>query len=473
MKEVDVAIIGAGTAGLSARSEISKVTQNYVIIDPGPLGTTCARVGCMPSKVLIQAANDFHRRFQLADMGISGAEHLSIDHKKVMQHVRKLRDRFVRGVLKGQEKWQDQHLIKKKARFIDEHTLDCEGEKIHAKKIIIATGSSPIIPKAWQEYQDYLIDTDHFFELETLPKKIALVGLGVIGLELGQALARLGIQVSGFDLKRSIGGISDPEILDYAIESFAQEIDFSFEGAEIKGVEKNGIRIKSGNTEAVFEKVFLSMGRKVNLDSLGIDQLNIEMDERKIPLFDPNTFRIKNTNLYLVGDVNSERPILHEAADEGRIAGYNSVREKDQCFIRRKKLGIVFTDPNIAQIGKSYSELQNESANFIIGSVTYEGQGRAIVKLKEKGLVHIYAHKTTGLLLGAELFAPEAEHLAHLLAWVISLNLNVFDVLSLPFYHPVLEEGLRSALRHLASQVEKEAPDLETLRCQDPPTGRS
>ena len=97
MKKVDVIIIGAGTAGLSARREIEKQTENYLVIDDGPLGTTCARVGCMPSKVLIQVAEDYHRRLSLEEEGINGASHLSIDGHKVMEHVRKLRDRFVRG----------------------------------------------------------------------------------------------------------------------------------------------------------------------------------------------------------------------------------------------------------------------------------------------------------------------------------------------------------------------------------------
>lgn len=114
MKKVKVAIIGAGTAGLSARREVAKVTDSYVVIDNGPLGTTCARVGCMPSKVLIQVANDFHRRHKMAEMGILGGQDLSLDHKQVMKHVRKLRDRFVRSVVGGFEDWQTPTLFKKR-----------------------------------------------------------------------------------------------------------------------------------------------------------------------------------------------------------------------------------------------------------------------------------------------------------------------------------------------------------------------
>ena len=120
MKKLDVIIIGAGTAGLSARREVEKKTSNYLVVDDGPLGTTCARVGCMPSKVLIQVANDYHRRHSLAEEGIHGASELSLDGKEVMQHVRKLRDRFVRGVMGGMEEWTKEHLLRGKGFLLME-----------------------------------------------------------------------------------------------------------------------------------------------------------------------------------------------------------------------------------------------------------------------------------------------------------------------------------------------------------------
>ena len=133
MKNYDVVIIGAGTAGLSARKVVSKYTQSYVIVDDGILGTTCARVGCMPSKAFIQIANDFHRRTSFQETGIDGSELLKIDSKKVMSHTRKLRDRFVRSVLGGMEEWKNEHFIGKRARFIDKNVIALGDEKICGK----------------------------------------------------------------------------------------------------------------------------------------------------------------------------------------------------------------------------------------------------------------------------------------------------------------------------------------------------
>ena len=195
------------------------------------------------------------------------------------------------------------------------------------------------------------------------------------------------------------------------------------------------------------------------------------MSPLSIPNYDSTTFQIPNTRLFIAGDVNADRAILHEAADEGRIAGYNAVRDSSQCFKRRQALAITFCDPNIAVIGKSFQQLKNENTDFITGKVSFEGQGRAIVMRKEKGLLHVFADRSTDQLLGAEMMAPSGEHLAHLLAWAIELNLRVDEVLSLPFYHPVVEEGLRTALRDAAKQVSTPPRPLEVLRCEDPPAG--
>ena len=163
--------------------------------------------------------------------------------------------------------------------------------------------------------------------------------------------------------------------------------------------------------------------------------------------------------------MNGERSLLHEAADEGYIAGFNAVNPK-QCFKRRPSLGVTFSDPNIATIGTRYKDL--DSSKIISGHVSFEGQGRSIVKLKEKGMLKIFASKDDGKILGAELFAPEGEHLAHLIAWGISLNLNVEEMLKMPFYHPVIEEGLRTALRDARSKLAYASPE-ELVRCQDAP----
>lgn len=471
MKTCDVVIIGAGSAGLSARREVARETDNYLVIDDGPLGTTCARVGCMPSKVLIQAAEDFGRREHFDQLGIRGGEGLSLDSRQAMNHVRQLRDRFVGGVMKGMDEWRDTHLLRGRARFVDGATLDVDGETIRAGRVVIATGSRPVIPKAWEAHSEYFLDSDNIFEQEVLPKRLGVVGLGVIGLELGQALHKLGVDITAYTLDRRFGGLSDPALQDYAAGYFADQFPVRFKGVDRLEPSGDGLIVHAGDEATEVDRLLLAMGRRPNVDDLGLENLDIELDSKGMPPFERDTLRIPGTSVFIAGDVTGDHPVLHEAADEGRIVGYNAVQESDHCFRRRQGLVITFSSPNIAIVGRSYESLVRDGVEFEIGKVSYEGQGRALVMLENKGLLHVYGDRQTGKLLGAEIMAPRGEHMAHLLSWSLAAGITAQQALAMPFYHPVVEEGLRTALRDLAGKVEGQRTPLELMRCEDPPIG--
>ncbi len=468
MKTYDVVIIGAGTSGLTARREVAKVTDNYVVIDDGPLGTTCARVGCMPSKVFIQVANDFGRRKHFPDQGIRGGDNLSVNSAQVMKHVRSLRDRFVKGVKNPMQDWQDK-LIRGRAEFVDAHRLLVNGDQIKANNIIVAAGSRPVIPEPFAEYRDHLVTTDEFFELSELPTSMAVIGLGVIGIELGQALNKLGVKTVGVTIGDAIGGLTDPEIKKYVANKFQSEFPIYFNGTKPSGISAEGkLQLEIDGKIHEVDKALLAVGRRHNLDRLKIENLGVELGKNGVPKINPNTMKVVDApHVFLPGDINGDRPILHEAADEGIIAGHNAVLE-ETCFKRRVPLGITFSDPNIAFVGRTYKNLVDDNVDFVTGAVTFEGQGRSIVKLQEQGLLHVYADKKTGRLLGAEMQAPDGEHLAHLISWAISMELTVREAITLPFYHPVVEEGLRTALRGAAVQIRGQA-EGELYRCEDPP----
>jgi len=192
---------------------------------------------------------------------------------------------------------------------------------------------------------------------------------------------------------------------------------------------------------------------------MGLGDTGIKLDQRGIPEFDPDTLQVGGLPLFIAGDVNGDRAILHEASDEGRIAGYNAVHGDRQRFVRRAPLRIAFSEPNLAVAGRSFAELKDKQP--VVGEVRFDGQGRSLVMGKNAGILRIYGEPETGKLLGAEMIAPSGEHLAHLLAWSIQQNLTVFDVLRMPFYHPVVEEGLRTAIRDLARRVDPSRSALE------------
>ena len=466
-REVDVAIIGAGSAGLFALSQVRRHTENFVLIDGGELGTTCARVGCMPSKVLIQVAEDFARRKLFEREGIDGAEALRVDSEAVMEHVQDLRDVFVDKTLATTDALAPGQLIEAHAAFVGADTLQAGDERIRASSIVIATGSAPIVPPAWQAFGDRIITTDSFFELESLPESMAVIGLGIIGLELGQALNRLGVQVTAFDQLTTIAGLRDDAVNRQAIDAIGREMSLHLSEAASIEVEGEKLRVTAGDNSVVVDKVFVSIGRRPNLDSLALQQAGIETGEHGIPHYDPHSMRIGNSRIFIAGDVNADRPLLHEAGHEGRIAGINAARlargEDVLGFRRKTPLAITFCDPNIATVGARLDEL--DSDDIVIAELPFGPVSRALMIGKNRGILRLYINRADGLLLGAAMACVKGENLAHLLAWSVQQGHTVFDLLKMPYYHPVIEEALQAALYSVLGELEvkQEWVELEAL----------
>lgn len=462
-QQVDIAIIGSGTAGLAAYREAVKHTDSVRLIEGGPYGTTCARVGCMPSKLLIAAAESAHNIGKSSAFGVrSGAIH--IDGKAVMQRVRQERDRFVGFVLESVDEIPEAHRLRGYAKFIDAHQLQIDDHTLlNAKRIVIATGSRPAIPPPWEALGDRLIVNDDVFSWDDLPRSVAVFGPGVIGLELSQALHRLGVDVQLFGVGGAIGPLSDPEVKRVAKEIFQAEMPVEL-NAEVEDMHRrgDGVHIRwSGADGATHEKTFdyvlAATGRRANVDKLGLEKLDIALDERGVPIVDASTLQTSVPHIFLVGDANNLRPLLHEAADQGKTAGHNAGAYPEvRAGLQRSPIGVVFTDPNIAMVGHSYRELDQQAVGcgcIEVGQVSFENQGRSRVMLRNKGLLRVYGEQGTGRFLGAEMIGPNAEHLAHLLAWAHQQQMTVSQMLDMPFYHPVIEEGVRTALRDLNAKL--------------------
>lgn len=450
IERVDVAIIGAGTAGLAALREVRKRTNDFVLINAGSYGTTCARVGCMPSKALIAAANAFHARCKLNEFGIRGGDALAADIPAVLHRVRVLRDHFVSGVVEATEGLGSRN-IAAHARLDGPNRLIAGGRVIEAEQIVLAPGSSPIVPDTWRAFGDKIITSDTLFEQQDLPRRIGVIGLGAIGVEIAQALARLGLEVHGFDGADRIAGISDEKIAQVARDLLAEEFAIHL-GAQVELAEADhGIEMRWDGGNVVVDKVIASVGRRPNVKGLGLETLGVPLDEKGMPEVDPSTMRIGDTSVFLAGDANGQRPLLHEGADDGHIAGLNATSESPVRLSRRTPLSMVFSDPQIASVGQRAGELVSET--ILTGEVNFATQGRARTMQENHGLLRLYAARENGRLLGAEMAIPAAEHIGHLLALAIGQKLTVHDLLRMPFYHPTLEEGLRTALRTIAREL--------------------
>jgi len=370
-----------------------------------------------------------------------------------MARVKRERDRFVGFVLEGVTNIPAADRVLGHARFVDDGTLTVDDHlEIAFSRAVIATGSSPAVPPVLRAAGDRLIVNDDVFDWDDLPRSVAIFGPGVIGLELGQALHRLGVRVLMFGRRGHLGPFSDPATQAYARGTFERELDLEL-NAEVQVIERDGgeVHVRYRRTDgservASVDYVLAATGRTPNVRGLGLENTSLALDARGVPRFDRATMQCGSAPIFIAGDAGDDLPILHEAADEGRIAGENAARFPDvRPAARRTQLAVVFSDPQLAVVGARYTDLA--PGTFVTGEASFEDQGRSRVMLRNKGLLHVYIDIARGRLVGAEMIGPDAEHIGHLLAWSIQAEFTVEQALAMPFYHPVVEEGLRTALR--------------------------
>jgi dihydrolipoamide dehydrogenase len=475
---VDVAVIGAGTAGLSAYRASKSQGARTVLIEGGPYGTTCARVGCMPSKLLIAASDAAHMLQAASGFGVHAGD-TRIDGRAVMERVRRERDRFVGFVLEGVDRIPAEDKLRGHARFTSPHSLLVDDHtEVEASRIVIATGSTPQRLPQFEDAGRGIVTSDDVFYWDDLPESVAVIGTGVIGLELGQALARLGVRTAVFARGGTVAQLTDPEVLRVAKQALAGEIDLRFQARVLSARQDGGAvaltwqDVLGNETTERFQNVLMAAGRVPNVHGIGLDHAGLELGPNGIPLFDSRTMQCGGSHIFIAGDANNERPVLPEAADHGKIAGDNAGRYPDvRPGLRRSALTIAFTEPNIATLGASWRALSAPGMpQFAVGAVSFENQGRSRVMLQNRGMLRVYGEYGSGRFLGAEMIAPRAEHLGHLLAWACQARMTVEQMLEMPFYHPVIEEGVRTALRDLAHNLEKGASNETAAADSEPGT---
>lgn len=454
----DLIIIGAGTAGFSAYKEAIKYTDNLLIINDGPWDTTCARVGCMPSKVLISSANRMHEMQHLDGLGLSAK--IEVDTSQVMQHVQQLRDRFTRATLKDVDSWKAEHKISGRAEFINSNTIQVNKQQYQAINFILAVGTTPNIDAQLKEkLGDRLITTDQIFELKELPKSIGVIGSGVIAIELAQAMHRLGVQTDIFARSKKVGSLISPNLQKLAQDELSKELNLHFEILPTEyHLTKNGVKLayleQSKSKTIEVDYVLVATGRKSLVNTLHLEKIDPRFDDLKQLPVDTQTKQLADLPIYIVGDAHTNTPIQHEAAHEGKfVAKYLFTNNQSPNVKILIPLGIVFSSPEMAFVGKNSKLLKSSKIEFVTGFVDYSKQGRALVNAKNQGAVEVYIDINSRKVLGAELFCHEAEHLAHLLAWMVDESITVDDLLNKPYYHPTITEGLRTALKHARRQL--------------------
>ena len=268
--DYDVIVIGGGTAGLGAYRKAKSKGKKALIIEANDFVTTCANVGCMPSKLLIAAAENREAINKSAQFGINVNE-VTINNEVLWNRVRSERDRFVGFVKKGAYSIVEEDRMIGFAKFISPNTIEVNGNKITSEVFVIATGSRPIYLDIFNHIKDEVLTNENVFELNEVPKSIAVFGAGVIGLELGFAFKNLGSKVQMFSRGNQLLRLNK-DINDYLVKHIEEEMSFEYEHS-VEKIEKEGnkYRLYWNNKSEVFEKILVAIGRKANIDNLNIN----------------------------------------------------------------------------------------------------------------------------------------------------------------------------------------------------------
>jgi dihydrolipoamide dehydrogenase len=443
--ETDTLVIGAGPGGYVAAIRAAQLGQKVTVVEKGTLGGVCLNVGCIPSKALISAGHRYETAKHSEDMGIK-AENVTVDFSKVQEFkqgvVKKLTG-GVAGLLKGNKI----DVAYGEAYFVDNETIkvmdETKSQTYKFKNVIIATGSRPIeIPSF--KYSKRVIDSTGALNLQELPKKLVVIGGGVIGIELGTAYANFGTEVTfieasddilvGFEKQMSAlvkRGLKKKgaEIHTKASAKSVEETDTGVKVTfEVKGEEKT--------IEADY--LLVTVGRRPNTDELGLEQVGVEMSERGIIKIDKQC-RTNIPNIFAIGDIVEGPQLAHKASYEGKIAAEVIAGEKAEIDY----LGIpavVFSEPELATVGYTEALAKEDGIEFVAAKFPFAANGRALSINSTDGFLKLVTRKEDGLVIGAQIAGPSASDMVSELSLAIEAGMTAEDIAMTIHAHPTLGE---------------------------------
>ncbi len=421
-------VAGAGTAGIVAFKAFERSSHPALLFDGGPLGTTCARVGCMPSKALIELAKKAHQTTQLAESRI-----LSVESKpqfsllKALQTVRKLRDHFTNSNIADVHGFGDRFVPANIHFTSSNRATASNGDNIEFENALIAVGSSPFIPDSFIDQRD-VFTSDSIFDLEHPIDSLEIIGCGAIGLELAQAFARFGVHVRIYCEEFRLKMLPDQELHSIYHQMIQKEVEI-ITGVEVfHSGKRNELQI--GNESINFEACLLAVGRQSNIQNLGIPVEKIELDESGL--------RIKNSNFFIAGDAGERGSVVHESEMEGRRAAKMILGQNDPGE-SRTRIRILFTDPQVAVVERRDHE--TDSVDEVLLYLT--SQGRFTLAQENYGAIKLHIEPRSDVILKAYIVSSQAEHLAHFIFSYIELGRTYKELRHSTFYHPSIYQSFR------------------------------
>ncbi|WP_305968797.1 MULTISPECIES: dihydrolipoyl dehydrogenase [unclassified Mameliella] len=453
MAQYDVIVIGAGPGGYVAAIRCAQLGLKTACVEGREtLGGTCLNVGCIPSKALLHASHQLHEaEHNFAKMGLKGKAP-SVDWKQMLAY----KDDVIGQNTKGIEFLFKKNKIDwlKGWGSIPEAGKVKVGDEVHeAKNIIIASGSeaSPVPGADVTVDEKIVVTSTGALELGKVPKKMIVIGAGVIGLEMGSVYARLGTEVQVIEFLDAITPGMDTEV-QRQFKKILEKQGMSFVmGAAVQKVEatktkaKVTYKLRKDDSEETVDAdvVLCATGRRPFTEGLGLDKLGVEMSERGQIKTDKQ-WRTNVAGVYAIGDVIDGPMLAHKAEDEG-MACAEVIAGKHGHVNYGVIPGVIYTAPEVASVGKTEQELKDEGRAYKVGKFSFMGNGRAKAVFQGDGFVKLLADKETDRVLGCHIIGPSAGDLIHEICVAMEFGASAEDVALTCHAHPTFSEAVREA----------------------------
>ncbi|MGM0422043.1 MAG: dihydrolipoyl dehydrogenase [Pseudomonadota bacterium] len=454
-EQYDVVIIGSGPGGYVCAIRCAQLGLKTACVEKDDtLGGTCLNVGCIPSKALLHTSERFDEAaHHFADLGIKVKPEL--DLKAMMKHKTSVVDSNTQGIKFLFKKNKIDHIVGtgtvKSADMVE--VKDAKGKKqsLKTRSVVIATGSE-VTPLPGVEIDEkQIVSSTGALELSKVPKKLAIIGGGVIGLELGAVWGRLGADVTVIEFLDTILPGMDSEVSKEALKSFKKQgMTFKL-GAKVTGAKtsKSGVKLevepsKGGDSETIdADIVLVAIGRRPFTTGLGLDKVGVKTTDRGVIEVNSN-YETSVPGIYAIGDVIPGPMLAHKAEDEGVVLA--EILAGETGHINYDAIpSVVYTFPEIASIGKTEETLKDEGTAYKVGKFPYMANGRARAMNASEGFVKILADKKTDRVLGCHIFGAEAGTLIAELALAIEFGASAEDIARTCHAHPTLNEVVKEA----------------------------
>ena len=426
--DFDIGILGGGAAGLTVASGAARFGAKTLLIEKeNSLGGDCLHFGCVPSKTLIRTANIYHLMKNAEKYGLPRVDLKPVDFQEVSKRIRSVihviqehdsKERFCKlGV----------RVEFGNANFTDEHSVRLNGEIYSAKKWVIATGSSPFVPPIEGIYKTPYITNKELFSLKTLPKSMIAIGGGPISIEMAQAFSRLGTKVTVVELANQILGAEDKDMAEDLMNILISEgIKFHLGslplGTKDLGNEKEiVIRNAEGKTISMrAETILVAVGRKANLQGLGLEDISMELDKKGLKIDD--RLRTNHKHIFVAGDSTGSYQFTHAAGYEGGIVLGNAIlhlpRKVDYTYLP----WCTYTDPELASIGMNEKRAAAAGISYSVWTEEFRTNDRSLAEGEETGKIKLLLDEKEKPI-GIQILGPSAGELIS--EWVAVMNGNV------------------------------------------------